>query len=291
MWDFPRAHIFVISVSLALIAALLLRTQSIVIVLILVVCAAYQGRMILPYTPLASVEIEMSTRTNKPAISFLAANVLMQNREYERLIALIEEDFPDVLFLMETNAQWVQALESTLASYKTVVTHPLENHYGVVFATNIEVIDAQIVFLAEDNTPTLLAEMRGADGAGFHFIGLHPRPPVPGNDTEERDAQIRRAATLTKHSDLPVIAMGDFNDVAWSWTAKRFKHHGNFLDPRVGRGMLSSFDANHPVLKFPIDQLYLTQGINLISFQRKRNIGSDHFPMEAVVSISGDKGS
>jgi len=116
---------------------------------------------------------------------------------------------------------------------------------------------------------------------------MHPRPPVPGNDTEERDAQIKRAATLTKHSDLPVICMGDFNDVAWSRTAQNFKHHGNFHDPRVGRGMLSSFDANHPILRFPIDQLYVTGGIDLISFERKRAVGSDHFPMNAVVAING----
>ena len=291
MWDFPRPHIFFAALVVAMISIIIWKARSRIIVASLAICAAYQGALILPYTPLTDVEIELSDLSDRPTISLLSANVLMQNEEYWRLIELIEEESPDVVFLMETDARWEAALEEMLAKYSTVVSHPLENHYGLIFATNLEVIEARSVLLVDDKTPTLLAELRDAAGAGLHFIGLHPRPPVPGNDTEERDAQIKRAATLANHAELPVIAMGDFNDAAWSWTAKRYKHHGNFLDPRVGRGMLSSFDANHPILRFPIDQLYLTKGIDLISFERKQHIGSDHFPIGAVISINGRKES
>lgn len=285
MWDFPRLHILVAAVLVALLALVVLRAPSLPLVVILAACAVYQAKKILPFTPLAAVEIELGNGSGQPTITLLAANVLMENEQHDRLIALIEEENPDVLFLMETDARWTDALKPVLTRYQTVLRHPLDNHYGMIFASNLEVTSAETVFLVDDNTPTLLAEMRGPEGAAFHFIGLHPRPPVPGQDTEERDAQIKRAATMTEQSDLPVIAMGDFNEVAWSWTAHRFKHHGNFRDPRVGRGMLSSFDARYPWLRFPIDQLYLTEGIDLIAFERKRAVGSDHFPMGAVVAI------
>ena len=289
MWDFPRLHIFAFACLLALVSILVQRSHSVPPVVILIACAAYQAKMILPFTPFVPVEIELGNGSDNPTVSFLAANVLMENEEYDRLIDLIEEENPDVLFLMETDNRWVEALENTLKRYPTVLSHPQDNHYGLIFASGLEVQSADTVYLANDNTPTLLAELRAPGGAGFHFIGLHPRPPIPGEDTDERDAQIKRAATLTKHSDLPVIAMGDFNDVAWSWTAQRFKHYGGFRDPRVGRGMLPSFDANHPILRFPIDQLYLTGEIELISFERKRNVGSDHFPMGAVVAVTSQK--
>ena len=286
MWDFPRLHIFAVAVLLALVAVLVLRSHSLGLASLFLACAAYQASMIYPFTPLAPVEIELQDETGRPTISLLAVNVLMENDDHDRLIGLIEEERPDILFLMETDARWAEALGPTLSGYPTVLSHPLGNHYGLIFATGLEVASAETVFLADDETPTVLAELRAPDGRGFHFIGLHPRPPVPGQDTDERDAQIKRAATLTKKSDLPVIAMGDFNDVAWSWTAQRFKHHGDFRDPRIGRGMMSSFDANHPILRFPIDQLYLTEGVDLISFERKRTIGSDHFPMGAIVAIA-----
>jgi endonuclease/exonuclease/phosphatase (EEP) superfamily protein YafD len=287
MWDFPRLHIFIVAIILAVAAFFVFRPHSPAILLIIAISATYQAHILYPFTPLARVEIELKNISDRPTISLLAANVLMENEQHDLLIALIAEENPDVLFLMETNAKWAEALEDTLSQYATVLRHPLENHFGLIFASNIDVESVETVFLADDRTPTLLAELRTPDGAGFHFIGMHPRPPVPGNDTEERDAQLKRAATLTRDSNLPVIVMGDFNDVAWSWTARRYKHHGNFLDPRVGRGMLSSFDANHPILRFPIDQLYLTRGFDLVSFERKRNIGSDHFPMGAIVSLQG----
>ncbi|MBQ4827524.1 endonuclease/exonuclease/phosphatase family protein [Leisingera sp. HS039] len=287
MWDFPRLHILVVAVALAVLAFLTWRSGALILLLILAASALNQARMIFPFTPLAQVEIELGNFSGGAEISILSANVLMENKEHDQLAALIEEEDPDVLFLMETDSKWVEGLEHTLSGFDTVLTHPLDNHYGFIFATNLEAPSAETIFLSDDNTPTLLAELKAPDGRGFNFIGMHPRPPVPGNDTEERDVQIRRAATLTKNSALPVISMGDFNDVAWSWTAKRFKHHGKYRDPRVGRGMLPSFDAEHPILRFPIDQLYVTEGVDLISFERKRAVGSDHFPMGAVVAISG----
>lgn len=287
VWDFPRLHIFIAAVVVAIVAILVLRADSLIIVAIMAICAAYQARKIFPYTTLSPVEIEFAQPSDRPTIKLLAANVLMENDQHHHLIDLIDEEDPDVLFLMETDQVWADALEESLSRYPTVLRHPLDNHYGLIFATRLDATSAEAVFLADDNTPTVLSELRAPDGAAFHFIGLHPRPPVPGQDTEERDEQIRRAATLTEHSDLPVISMGDFNETAWSWTAQRFKHHGNYRDPRVGRGMLSSFDARYPVLRFPIDQLYVTEGIDLISFERKRTIGSDHFPMAAVVAIRG----
>jgi endonuclease/exonuclease/phosphatase (EEP) superfamily protein YafD len=79
--------------------------------------------------------------------------------------------------------------------------------------------------------------------------------------------------------------MGDFNDVAWSWTSRRFKQYGEFLEPRVGRGMFPTFHAQYPLLGVPIDQLYLTKGIGLVSFGRLEEFGSDHYPISAVITF------
>jgi endonuclease/exonuclease/phosphatase (EEP) superfamily protein YafD len=166
-----------------------------------------------------------------------------------------------------------------------VLTYPLDNYYGLVFATRLTAPSAEIIFLSEDNTPTLRAELLGPDGNGFNFLGLHPRPPVPGNHTALRDQQIKNAAKLTGNADWPTVCMGDFNDVAWSWTSRRFKKYGGFLEPRVGRGIFPTFHAQYRWLGVPIDQLYLTAGIDLVSFGRLEEFGSDHFPIHAVISL------
>jgi endonuclease/exonuclease/phosphatase (EEP) superfamily protein YafD len=140
-----------------------------------------------------------------------------------------------------------------------------------------------MVRLTEDETPTAFAELESPGGTLFRFVGLHPMPPVPGEDTDSRDAQILYAARYARNGNTPVIAMGDFNTVAWSRVARRFKQGGAFLDPRIGRGMVSSFDARYRLLRFPIDQFYLKGAVALVGFFRGDAIGSDHFPMHARV--------
>ena len=50
----------------------------------------------------------------------------------------------------------------------------------------------------------------------------------------DRD-DVRLAARFAAKSGVPLIAMGDFNDAAWSDTSQRFKHVGGYIDPRIGR--------------------------------------------------------
>lgn len=286
-WDFPRVHIACVALLTAGLGLYLAGTPPRIGAVILICCALYQGYRVLPYTPLVRTELALAPDTPADAqVSILAVNVLMENTDHDRLRALIDREDPDVLFLMETDQTWVDAVEDQLARYETVLRHPLSNYYGAVFATRLPVTRAEMVFLSDDDTPAVLSQLTAPTG-DFFFVGLHPKPPVPGTDTEARDAQIKRAAQMADRTVLPVVAMGDFNDVAWSWTAERFKRYGDFRDPRVGRGMLPSFDAHSWIMRFPIDQLYLTRGVELVSFGRLEHVGSDHFPMKAVITITG----
>lgn len=291
-WEFPRLHLALLAVACAALALLLSVPFNTPLAVAMLVCAAYQATRIFPYTPFARNEVPITENVPEHAkITILAANVQQGNRRKADLISIIDREDPDILLLMETNQEWLDTLTPCLNRYATVRTLTLENYYGMVFATRLKTIRADFVFLADDKTPSLRAELCGPDGAGFNFIGLHPRPPVPGNDTEERDEQIKTAAQLAGNADWPTVCMGDFNDVAWSWTSKRFKRYGDFLEPRVGRGMYSTFHAQYPLLSVPIDQFYLTKGIGLVGFGRLEEFGSDHFPLRAVITCHGQRDS
>ena len=58
-------------------------------------------------------------------------------------------------------------------------------------------------------------------------------------------------------------------------------------DPRVGRGLYPSFDANSRILRWPLDHVFVTPGFNFVQVRRLRDVGSDHFPMEAILCLSG----
>lgn len=287
MWEFPRIHIAVAALGLSGAMILLPWAFPPALGIAALVCGIYQTYRIYPYTRLAQTEIEFST--NAPAeslVKVLVANVLMENTQHDKLIAIIEREDPDILFLMETDQVWLEALTPCLERYETRVSDPRDNHYGLIFATRLKAFTAEVVFRSDDATPSIKAELLSPDGKGFNFIGLHPRPPVPGNDTEQRDEQITSAADSADRADWQTVCAGDFNDVAWSRTSERFKRQGQYLEPRVGRGLHPTFHADYWFMRLPIDQIFLTKGVGLISFDRLEAFGSDHFPIKAVITFA-----
>jgi endonuclease/exonuclease/phosphatase (EEP) superfamily protein YafD len=290
--DFPRVQVLVM---FALTAALgfwlddpAARTAGVVSLVGMAVQAAY----ILPYTPVLPREIKAAPPgETADDVRFLAINVKMENDHHAGIAEEIRRSDADVLLLMETDQAWADGLAEVLSTYTTVLRQPQSNHYGMIFATRLAVERAELVRLTADDTPTAFAELRSPGGTVFRFVGLHPVPSVPGEDTETRDAQILYAARYARNGTTPVIAMGDFNTVAWSKVARRFKEGGAFLDPRIGRGLVASFDARYRLLRFPIDQFYLKGPVAMVDFRRGDPVGSDHFPMHAHVRFDAELAS
>ena len=290
MWDFPRVHI----AGVALVTLLAILPFALVLKPLLAAVLAsivlYQGVQIFPYTPLAQTEVDIAPApTPEDEVVLLSVNVLMENTRHDDLIAIVEREDPDVLFSMETDEAWNSALSKILSRYSTIKSHIAGDHYGLIFATRLQTSRVELLWPVADDTPAVRAVLTSPSGAEFNFIGLHPRPPVPGNTTTVRDKQIKDAALMTQSSERPTIVMGDFNDVAWSWTTKRFKRYGDLLEPRVGRGMISSFHADYSFMRLPIDQLFMTENVGLVSFRRLENFGSDHFPMAATVFVAKEE--
>ncbi|MHA6718850.1 endonuclease/exonuclease/phosphatase family protein [Sphingomonas sp. RS6] len=172
-----------------------------------------------------------------------------------------------------------------LRRYPHRLERPLKNGYGMIFATRLAMRDGRIESIVRPDTPSAHAALTAK--APFRVIALHPRPPVPGRDSDSRDAEIAVAARRVAREQLPVLAIGDFNDVAWSHTSQLFKRIGGYLDPRVGRGTYPPFPAWAPILGWPLDQLFVTPEFEVRSINVLENVGSDHLPIHAELCLAG----
>ncbi len=232
-----------------------------------------------PYLFFAEPQVALAEPIDGSCFSALAVNVKVKNKDYAGILRQIERVDPDVLLLMETDEVWVRELRPALAAYPHVNSHPQAEAFGMVFATRLPVVKSRMVENTHRDTPTLYATLRAPDAGLFEFIGLHPKPPLPGWDTEKRDRNIINAGTQTPDRLPDAVVMGDFNDVPWSRTVTRFREASDWRDPRIGRGTYPTFPADYLWLGWPLDQLMVKGGIGIRSFRVMPDNGSDHRAM------------
>ncbi|WP_417318564.1 endonuclease/exonuclease/phosphatase family protein [Erythrobacter aureus] len=290
IWDFPRLQILVAMVLIAAALWKLDRAWRPWLPLALAGFAVWQFYRVFPYTPLATTEVSRVAPDETSATACFTAltlNVLQDNREYARTADLIRGLDPDIVLLMETDQAWADAMAPTLANYPGRIDRPLDNTYGIMFASRLPMDNASIQDLAQKDTPSVLATL-AVGGHRFRMIALHPRPPMPKQDTEERDAEIIMAAKQSQDLAMPVLAIGDFNDVAWSDTTRLFKDIGGFLDPRIGRGTYATFPSGMVWLGWPLDHLFATEEFLLADMRVGESVGSDHRPVIARLCLDPD---
>jgi endonuclease/exonuclease/phosphatase (EEP) superfamily protein YafD len=147
--------------------------------------------------------------------------------------------------------------------------------------SKLELLHPEVRFLIEPDIPSMRARVSLSGGTEVEIHCLHPRPPVPQESprSTERDAELMVVGKETKGKELPIVVMGDLNDVAWSRTNYLFQRISGLLDPRIGRGLYNSFHADYFFLRFPLDHFFHSNHFRLVDLKRLAYFGSDHFPM------------
>jgi endonuclease/exonuclease/phosphatase (EEP) superfamily protein YafD len=141
--------------------------------------------------------------------------------------------------------------------------------------------------LLENYVPSIETGVRLPSGTTIIFHGVHPKPP-PLHDTERRDAELLIVGRKVGAESRPAIVAGDLNDVAWSSTTRLFQQISGLLDPRIGRGLYSTYNANLPFLRWPVDQVFFQNSFTLLEMRRLGYIGSDHFPFYIALCYQPD---
>ena len=257
-------------------------TRHLVIIGLGVFGALYLGWWILPYTRFYKKEVEQALEINvNNRIRIMVANVLITNKNTDKLLALVNENDPDIVVTLETDNWWEKKLEVLEDEYPYTIKCPLENTYGMHVFSRYVLRDTKISFLIEADVPSMSAKVELPSGEKVQVYFLHPAPPSPTEKETsiERDAELLLIAKEVKDKDEPVIVTGDMNDVAWSYTTRLFRKTGRMLDPRVGRGMFSTFHAKYPMIRWPLDHLFHSPHFTVVQVKRLPYFGSDHFPI------------
>jgi len=285
VFEYPRLQklflnlvIFIVYTSLFAIS----NNLQILFLAILLANAGYLIFQIYKFTFLAKKALLKAVKSDdKNQISIISSNVFQDNKNTAGCLKMLHRHDSDIILLLETDQYWYKGTEELKEKYPHQVLVPLENTYGMLLYSKLELVNSEVRYLVDEEIPSIKTEVKLPSGQKLRLYCVHPTPPVPGENmySTERDKELLLVAKEVKEYDFPTIVVGDLNDVAWSYTTELFTKISGLLDPRIGRGFFNTFHAKYPFLRFPLDHVFCSTDFKLIRLARLENFNSDHFPI------------
>lgn len=312
-WEFPRLQLAsmgaMILVGLLGVAAWQTQAQATdwptdvtVLAVMLVLALVWQCSSVMRYTRLWRKQVRSLSCPADAAASgdaagvfrLVTANLDMRNtccREVAEALSAVDAD---VLLLIEIHDRWAEALAALRATYPHRVEAIADRGLGMALWSRLPVRDMEVRYLVSDDRASIHGQLRLGDRGWARFVGVHPVPPglrsgrwYERYDSRIRDAELLKLAeTVVEDPACPRLIAGDFNDVAWSQSTRRFERVSGLLDPRVGRVLLNTYHARWPLLRYPLDDMDVTPGFEVGRLERVVVPGSDHFGVLVELRLS-----
>ena len=293
--SFPRLLVLIALAGCLILVILTLRRNwklSLATLIGLLIAIAIQSYILYPYTPftsprVAEIDDDAVLIDKKAVFSVLVANVLMTNRESNKLLKIIRDKDPTFVLAMEVNTWWVKQLDTLRDRYPHRISFPADNTYGMVLYAKIPLKNARIHFFSNDSVPSFMTTVTLPTGDTFDMLAVHPVPPMPSEHPDnvgEKEVALMKAGRLMQNRS-PALVFGDFNDVGWSYNSRRFSELSKLNDVRAGRGMYSTFSAKSSIFRWPLDYVFVSKEFRVIDIERLDGFGSDHFPFYAKLAL------
>ena len=225
-------------------------------------------------------------------VRILFANVQRANNDHAALMAEISRLDPHVIVVAEATAAWAKTLSDLSAHYPHIVTAPRQHAFGMVVLSRLPLADSDnsnIIALPtpadwETEPPVAIMVEVQTEAGPVTVIGLHPFPPLFGKFYHIRNQQMADFAGLINGQTTPVIAVGDLNATPWSPTLRRFLDNTGLRGPNI----LATWPNRLGFAGLPIDHVLLSRDLSLATIERGGDIGSDHRPLFAVITVGSN---
>ncbi len=204
-------------------------------------------------------------------LSVVFSNVLCDNRQFDRVPAMVRAQAPDLFIASETTPEWMTHLDGLKDRY------PYRFYAGPgifgIAAYARRPFTAQVFRVGRHQMP--LGRLEFDDVV---VLVAHPQPPARAGLTAENQAYLETLARLAQETAKPVIIAGDFNATLWSHSLRPLIQAG--VQWPAGSGMAYSWPTDKPQMAIQIDQI-LTRGAVAGTYRVLPAVGSDHFPIRA----------
>ena len=222
--------------------------------------------------------------TGRPWVRILASNVYAGNERYRRLIALVRDESPDVVGLVEVDTRWLRKLGPLRRAYPHHYELPDEQYAGLALYSRFPIEGARTLRLPGDHASYAIAATLKCPGGDVEFLLAHPTSPVAAEYVAKRNAEVAAIARHASAARIPLVLAGDLNLTMWNDAYRALAEDAKLHNARKGHGIGPTWPALGPV-GVPIDHILGSPGVQLRNFRVLPGIGSDHFPVTAEFSL------
>lgn len=211
-----------------------------------------------------------------PTLVVASANVHAGNPDPAPLAAWLRAQPADVVVLVELTPAYAEGLQQALAGpYPHHAFFAADSPFGIGLLSRLPLRDVVRTDSA-DGIPSLAATIDTAQGP-VRVIAAHPMPPLAPHWQQARDDLLR---TLAREAQVrPTVVAGDLNATPWS----RALTDAAGLGLRRATGLAPTWPSAH--VGIPIDHVLAGPGWRRGETARGPDIGSDHRPIRAVLSL------
>ncbi len=229
----------------------------------------------------------LTPKQNAPAnaqrISIISFNVLMENKNTDGVLAYLQAKKPDVIALTEVDLAWTVRLKPLEADYPYRRLVPKGNHAGVSIYSRLP-FTGEAVMLTPRGFWSVVGNISVGDRI-FKLILTHPVAPTKQDSAQLRDNQVKAVADMVQYSPTPTLLIGDFNASPWSVALQPIAQQTKLHDSALGFGLQQTWPTINPLLRIPIDYIFVPDDFVVINHRIGPNLGSDHYPVEVELAI------
>ena len=216
-------------------------------------------------------------------LKLIEVNAWYRNLDGGRIVRWIQEEQPDVVVILEGSPLLAEELHAVTGLHVFVGS-------GATIATRETPLREHVAWEVRElpGAPTEFAwvDLPGA-GTPFTIVGVHCQWPIPSRHAWGQD---RNIAALTARLDRsPLILAGDFNSTQWSFRQRiadaAFGIRRRDRATPTWPARLPIFGgAGFPAPFLSIDHIYAGPAWRTVSVRRGPALGSDHYPLVAVLA-------
>ena len=219
-------------------------------------------------------------------LKVLSYNVLWKNEDYDRAIAFVEREQPDIAVFQEAIPHWNQGLAALKLDFPY---HIRAEKLEIEIYSKLPLRNPEIK-LYGTYRGLVIADLKVGDRI-VKFVGTHAYPQLywgkGGWQIRNQHLEVG-IGEYAKNIRQPLIIIGDLNVSMWSPFYHSLIQRSGLHNARQGFGILPTHSIIAPQfasLSAPIDHCLISSDIQVKNFKLGEAIGSDHLPIIAELLI------